>query len=317
MGWAGPTKTGLDPAPKTCWAGLGPTVFCLDLGRTDPDPYYWARPCLAQTQKKKWNGGNYFSPVPPACRTILHAGGQTTPTSRKKNARVGGDRVPGAAETAACWRGCGGGGGSDLAHGGCQMDRRRPPRFACFCFDFLSPLSVSNYSKLLNPGLSVAVFEVLWFLSLLRSLSLTVSVFVFSFLRVALLFSSFFSSPFFFGFFSIYRGKVLGPMVVGSGCRGWFNHPRQPGAVFFSLSAGGLPTTSIGGPTVWGLGLFGGEVRERERREVFQSFSFLLLQVRGGRKTMNSVVQNDTVLVFFFYIYIWNDVVLDKTRCFI
>ena len=132
--------------------------------------------------------------MPPACRTILHAGGQTTPTSRKKKC-TGGDRVPGAAETAACWRGCGGGGGSGLAHGGCQMDRRRPPRFACFCFDFLSPLSVSNYSKLLNPGLSIAVFEVMWFLSLLRSLSLSLSRFLFfSFLRVALLFSSFFSS---------------------------------------------------------------------------------------------------------------------------
>ena len=169
---------------------------------------------------------------------------------------------------------------------------------------FESPLGF-NYSKLLNPGFSVAVSEVLWFLSLLRSLSLSLSRVFFSFLRVALLFSSFFSSPFFFGFFSIYRGKVLGPMVVGSGCRGWLNHPRQPGAVFFSLSAGGRPTTSVGGPTVWGLGLFGGEVRERERREVFQSFSFLLLQVRGGRKTMNSVVQNDTVLSpsFFFLIY--------------
>ena len=58
--------------------------------------------------------------------------------------------------------------------------------------------------------------------------------------------------------------------------------------------------TSVGGPTVWGLGLFGGDVGERERREVF---FFLLLQVRGGRKTMNSVVQNDTVLVPFIYIY--------------
>ena len=98
---------------------------------------------------------------------------------------------------------------------------------------------------------------------------------------------------------------MLGPMVVGSGCRGWLNHPRQPGAVFFSLSAGGLPTTSIGGPTVWGLGLFGGEVRERERREVFSKFFLSSVAGSGGRKTMNSVVQNDTVLVLYIYIYIY------------
>ena len=36
----------------------------------------------------------------------------------------------------------------------------------------------------------------------------------------------------------------------------------------------------------------------------------------GGRRKMNSVIQNDTVLVFLFF-YIWNDVVLDKTRRFI
>ena len=68
------------------------------------------------------------------------------------------------------------------------------------------------------------------FLSSVFSLSFSLSSFFLfssgspSFLR--------FFPPFFFGFFSIYRGKVRGPMVVGSGFRGWLNHPRQPGAVF-------------------------------------------------------------------------------------
>ena len=132
-----------------------------------------------------------------------------------------------------------------------------------FCFPkfppgFKPPLC-SRFSWVFNGSLSSA-----------GRFSLFLSLFIFSFLRVPLLFFSF-SSPFFFGFFSIYRGKVRGPLVVGSGFRGWMNHPRHPGVVSL-LSAGGRPMTSVGGPTVWGLGLFGGDVGERERREVFSKF---------------------------------------------
>ena len=136
-------------------------------------------------------------------------------------------------------------------------------------------------------------------------LSLPLSLrFFLSFLRVALLFCFF--RPFFFGFFSIYRGKVRGPMVVGSGFRGWLNHPRQPGAVFFSLSAGGRPTTSVGGPTVWGLGLFGGEVRERERREVFSKFFLSSVAGSGGKEDDEQCrSKRHRSGFFFFYIYIY------------
>ena len=48
----------------------------------------------------------------------------------------------------------------------------------------------------------------------------------------------------------------------------------------------------------------GGGGEEREAGRTFENFLLLLLQVRGGRRKMNSVVQNDTVLVPFLYIYI-------------
>ena len=130
--------------------------------------------------------------------------------------RRGGDNVPGAAEVVVFWRGCGGGGGSVLAswtaapHGEFQVARRRPlGLLGWFCLPkvppgFKPPLC-SRFSWVFSGSLSSA-----------RRFSLFV---FFSFLRVPLLFFSF-SSPFFFGFFSIYRGKVRGPLVVGSGFAG-------------------------------------------------------------------------------------------------
>ena len=56
----------------------------------------------------------------------------------------------------------------------------------------------------------------------------------------------------------------------------------------------------FGGLKVWGFG--GGEEREAGRFE--NGFRLLLLLIRGERRKMNSVVQNDTVLVSFFIIYI-------------
>ena len=52
----------------------------------------------------------------------------------------------------------------------------------------------------------------------------------------------------------------------------------------------------FGGLKVWGFD--GGEEREAGRFE--NGFRLLLLLIRGGRRKMNSVVQNDTVLVSFF-----------------
>ena len=203
----------------------------------------------------------------------------------------------------ACWRGCCGGGGGVLAHGG--SSRRFPKQIR------RSPLrlfSVFLFSKF-PPGFKLPLFSCffLFFLVFVGSLSsggcfsLFLSLFGFflSFLRVALLFCFFF----FFGFFSIYRGKVRGPFSSGERFRGWLNHPRQPGVVFFSLSTGGRPTTSVGGPPVWGLGLFGGDIGEREAGRFSkkkQSF-FTLLQVRGrGRRNGNNAVQNGTVRSLFF-----------------
>ena len=55
----------------------------------------------------------------------------------------------------------------------------------------------------------------------------------------------------------------------------------------------------FGGLKVWGFG--GGEEREVGRFE--NGFRLLLLLIWRERRKMNSVVQNDTVLVFI-YIYI-------------
>ena len=43
----------------------------------------------------------------------------------------------------------------------------------------------------------------------------------------------------------------------------------------------------------------------RERGGTFENFRLLSLLIRGERKKMNSVVQNDTVLVLLLYIYIY------------
>ena len=76
MGWAGPTKLGRTQPQKS-------------LGRTRPRPPDWARSLWPVPHssgpntiwpreiKKKHGGGELFSPPPPACRTILHAGGKT------------------------------------------------------------------------------------------------------------------------------------------------------------------------------------------------------------------------------------------------
>ena len=66
--------------------------------------------------------------------------------------------------------------------------------------------------------------------------------------------------------------------------------------------------TLVGGPTVWGLGLFGGDIVEREVgrfKKKKQSF-FTLLQVQGrARRNGNSAVQNGTVrsLLFSFFFF--------------
>ena len=71
-------------------------------------------------------------------------------------------------------------------------------------------------------------------------------------------------------------------------------------------SVGGRPMTSVGGPTVWGLGLFGGDVGERERREVFFKVFFLLLHVRGGKGRRGIVSFKTTSFqsLFFFSFFI-------------
>ena len=135
-------------------------------------------------------------------------------------------------------------------------------------------------------------------------LSLPLSLrFFLSFLRVPLLFCFF--VPFFFGFFSIYRGKDTGTIgsASRSGFRGWLNHPRQPGMVSL-LSAGGRPMTSVGGPTVWGLGLFGGDVGERERREVFSKFFLSSVAGSGGKEEDEQCrSKRHRSGPFFLYIY--------------
>ena len=56
-------------------------------------------------------------------------------------------------------------------------------------------------------------------------------------------------------------------------------------------------------PIRWSCGASVGA--RRERREGLKMFSSLVATHSGGRRKMNSVVQNDTVLVFYIYIYIY------------
>ena len=153
-------------------------------------------------------------------------------------------------------------------------------------------------------SLSASLFLLLFVCLVLSSFSLLRSL---SFSSGFLSFVSVFSPFFFFGFPSIYRGRTgVGTIASAprSGFRGWLvgHHPRQQGVVSL-LSAGGRPMTSVGGPTVWGFGLFGGDVGEREAGSFFQKQSFSFCCRFGGeRKKRNSVVQNDTVPVSFFFL---------------
>ena len=65
--------------------------------------------------------------------------------------------------------------------------------------------------------------------------------------------------------------------------------------------------TSVGGPTVWGLGLFGGDVGERERREVFSKFFLSSVAGSGGKEEDEQCrsKRHRSGPVFFFYIYIY------------
>ena len=63
--------------------------------------------------------------------------------------------------------------------------------------------------------------------------------------------------------------------------------------------------TSVGGPTVWGLGLFGGDVGERERGGKFLQ-SFFLSSVAGlGGKEDDEQCRSKRHRSGPFYIYIY------------
>ena len=73
--------------------------------------------------------------------------------------------------------------------------------------------------------------------------------------------------------------------------------------VRFKSRNGWSASDPFGGLKVWGFS--GGEEREARRFEN-NGFRLLLLLIRGVRRKMNSVIQNVTVLVFLFFIYIYN-----------
>ena len=118
------------------------------------------------------------------------------------------------------------------------------------------------------------------------------------------------SSLFFFGFFSIYRGRTGTGTIgsaPGSGFRGWLQPPATARRRFFTF--GRWSANDFGR---WSYGLGPRAVRWRcrgERGGKFffqkQSFSFCC-RFGGERKKRNSVVQNGTVrsFLFFFFFYV-------------
>jgi len=181
----------------------------------------------------------------------------------------------------------------------------------CFFFFCCFRVGPSLFPFLFSLLRSISSFSLLRSIS---SLSLLCFFFVFSFFPSVHFSPSVLFSPLSSAFLgSIYRGqgRCFFTALTGSSrlVGHWARLPRFGGW----CAMGGRPLCPVGG------------LQAREWPAKIQKKASLFLpssplHVRGGRRKMNSVVQNDTVLPFpppFFFLNGGNGVVLDKTRRFI
>jgi len=314
MGWVGPAQpTGPDSA-QNCWADLGPKMDWADFG-PNTIILFWARPGLedwagpgpAWPSNKRWRG-ELFSPHPPACRTlfVLHAGKKTKGSNegRKKN-------------YLARRRLCVAGGAAAEAGGGVVAHGRRlqaalhlfrtsggvivffPVFYPFPAFPFSSYVSVFSFSSL--PSLLSVCFSFLCFFLCFSLLS--VSLFFRFFLSLSSVFFVFsFSSvspPLFsaLGVLFIEPKAWLGTALMGSS--------RLVGHWRDCQGPAPLPGFLAGARWVVGHCVRSvGSRRESGRQKIqIKATLFPSSPLRDRGKKMNSVVQNDTVLLFLFFFF--------------
>ncbi|KAJ6991957.1 hypothetical protein NC653_015337 [Populus alba x Populus x berolinensis] len=247
--WAelGPKGIGPSSAQKKLH-GSGPTpAQTAGLGQNPSGPphIFLGQNHLAQRSKKLQHGGNYFPPARllHAERFCMQEANRTQ--LRKKKMHGEKDSVPGAAETAACWRSCSVVASRTAAPGrrcGCFPTVRRRSTGSFLLFQLLEfPLSF-NYRKLLN----------FW------------------------VFGDCFLS-------SLGPNRCGGPVLVrlGAGFAGGWSATTRDSKVpflYFRPVVGQCFRSAV--PRCGGFGLFGGDAREREAGSLFQKTKlFLLLQL--------------------------------------
>jgi len=284
MGWAGPAQpTGPDSAqkvlgrfrPKMDWADFGPNTIILFWAR--PGPEEGAGPGPTWPSDRRWRGGNYFPPHPPACRTlfVLHAKGKKETGAVMK----GGRRITwrgGGGVWLRRWRCCGGGRWRCLGSRTAAPSSGATPSNDGVTVFFQVFLPVSSFPFLYFGSSPFRfVLSSLWFLlfSLLFFFVFLSSRFLSSFGPLSFgspsPFSPFFFLLLFFGLFiepkgGAFYGCTWGARAAavgrpfGCSCRG--SAPCFSGR----RAAGGRPVSSVGGPTAWGFGL----VASRRERPV-------------------------------------------------
>ena len=307
MGWAGPAQpTGPDSA-QNCWADLGPKMDWADLGPNTiilfwarPGPEDWAGPGPAWPSNNRWRG-ELFSPHPcmqNATRSACREGNE-----KYKRENEGEEKLPGAEEAVRRWRCCGRGWWR------CRSSRTAAPGGAaavpnvrrCYCFFFqfstrfqLFPFLPMFRSSLFLPFplFSQSVFYV--FLS-----SRFLSSFGSSSLSPLFLFSPSPPSP--------CSRRSWGPIYRAKGVALYCSHGEQPaGRPLARLPRSGPPPRLSGRCAVGGRPLcpVGGlQAREWPAKIQIKAKLFPSSPLRDRGKKMNSVVQNDTVLLFLFFFF--------------
>jgi len=201
LNWAGLGRT----QPQRCWADFGPKMDWANLGPTETNIPFWARPgpegragpgSAWPSNQNGW--GELFSPHPCMQNAIRSACREEK--NKYKNERV--EELPGAGVAVAC---CVSGGAVAEAGGGVWAHGRRlQAAAAALCFLVFSRDSPPGlFSSNFQLFLPLPMFRSSFFFPSLSSLGLfffLFSVFLFSLLSVSLFFGSL--SPFllFFGF---------------------------------------------------------------------------------------------------------------------
>ena len=239
----------------------------------------------------------------------------------------GEEKLPGAEEAVRRWRCCGRGwwrwrSSRTAAPGGAAaVPNVRFPFLPMFRSSLFLPFPLFSQSVFLSSVffLCFSLLSVSLFFRFFLSLS---SVFLFSpsppspLLCFFLVFSlrPFPSPPFAAVLAAIYRAKwvafrcgawgAAGRSAIGRDCQ---RSAPLPGFLAGARWVVGHCVRSVGSRREWPA-----KIQKKDF-----PFSFFPAACSGGRRKMNSVVQNDTVLLSFFFLNVWNGVVLEKTRRFI